>query len=232
MQMSGNIAQRKKKIAKQNERNLSEYLSPQAGLRKEVRGVAHGSHAESNGTSSNSAGFLLLDTSHRPLYANQEAVAALTYQGDPTKGKSFDSSVESRVQSLFSGSNGSRQLRSHGSFSSGRRSYELRVFSVTSPLDNGFKPALAVLFERKREPNVDLSYLFERYRLTRREVETVDHLVQGLDTNQIADHMDISPNTVKAFLRSIMMKMGADSRAQIIVKLLQVSNSVHRETSS
>src|SRR5215471_4686057 len=59
------------------------------------------------------------------------------------------------------------------------------------------------------------------FRLTQREVETVDHLVHEFSTRQIAERMGISRNTVKAFLRSIMMKMGADSRAGIIARILQ-----------
>jgi DNA-binding CsgD family transcriptional regulator len=104
------------------------------------------------------------------------------------------------------------------------------MFSVKSPLANGLRPAVAVLLERNHKPKVDLSYVSGRYRLTQRELETVDHLVQGFNTKGIADGMNISPNTVKAFLRSIMMKMGTDTRAGIIAKILQASISMTRET--
>lgn len=233
MQMSSNIAQRKNKIGRQNLGTFPEHLSPESSLRKGVEGTLPKDRPEANGGHSSSAGFLLLDTSFRSLYANQEALAVLTYPGNPSKNSNFDAFLKARVQSLFTGSNGSRQLKCDGSLASGRRRYKLRVFSVRSPLANGFKPAVAVLFERsQKQQKVDLSYLSGRYRLTPRELETVDHLVQGCNTKQLADRMGISPNTVKAFLRSIMMKMGADTRAGIIAKILQASNSVSRETSS
>jgi DNA-binding CsgD family transcriptional regulator len=180
---------------------------------------------------SGSAGFLLLDTSFHPLYVNQEALAVLTYPGNPGKTNNFDALLENRVQSLFAGSNGSRQLKC-SSLASGRRCYKVQIFSARSALANGFKPAVAVLLERNSKPKVDLSFLSERYRLTPREVETVDHLAQGLNTEEMAGRMGISPNTVKAFLRSIMMKMAADTRAGIIAKVLQASSFITRETSS
>ena len=232
MQMWGNIAQRKNRFGRQNLGDLADHLSPESTLREEAEGALSKGQLESNGTNSSSAGLLLLDASYRLLYANQEAHTALTYPGNPGKNSSFDAFLEGRVQSLFTGSNGSRQLKYPGSFPSGRRRYKLRVFSLRSSLANGFKPAVAVLLERDQKLKVDLSFLSGRYRLTRREVETVDHLVQGSNTKQIAGRMGISPNTVKAFLRSIMMKMGADTRAGIIAKILQASNSIARETSS
>ena len=125
------------------------------------------------------------------------------------------------MQALFEGCGGSWQLKGNGSLTSGWRRYQLRVFSVKSPLANGFKPAVAILLERSKKPNIDLSDLTKRFRLTQREVETVEHLVAGFNTQRIAEGMGISPNTVKAFLRSIMMKMGADSRAGIIARILQ-----------
>lgn len=230
--MSGNIAQRKNKVGRQNAGTLSEYLNAESSPKNGVHNAVTKDGSESNGGHSSSAGFLLLDASFRPLYANQEALAALTYPGNASKNNNFDTLLEARIQSLFTGSNGSRHLKCNASFPSGRRCYKLRVFSLRSPLASGLKPAVALLFERNQKPKVDLSFLSGQYRLTQREVETVDQLVQGCNTKQIAERMGISPNTVKAFLRSIMMKMGADTRAGIIAKILQVSNSVTREASS
>jgi|SRR5690242_2534544 DNA-binding CsgD family transcriptional regulator len=220
MQTSGNAAQSKNKIARKNVRNISLYL-PSGSARNAAEGTKEKKSPSSGSAQASSAGFLLLDTSFRPVYANQEALSALTYPANLTKNNGPDSLLESRVQALFEGSNGCRQLKGNGSLASGRRRYQLRVFSVKSPLANGFKPAVAILLERNKKSSVDLSHLSERFRLTQREVETVQHLVRGFNTQQIAEQMGISPNTVKAFLRSIMMKMAADSRAGIIARILQ-----------
>jgi len=198
---------------------MSRYLSSGTRPLNDAEGSREEKSPPSDGAQASSAGFLLLDTALRPLYANQEALSALTYPTHLTK--NADSLLESRVQALFEGANGSRQLKGNGSLTSGRRRYQLRLFSVRSPLANGFKPAVALLLERNKKPSIDLSNLPKRFRLTQREVETVEHLVRGLNTQQIAEGMGISPNTVKAFLRSIMMKMAADSRAGVIARILQ-----------
>lgn len=221
MQPSRNVAPSKNKIGTKNLRNISQYVPSGSGLRNGTEEPPEKASPASERAHTNSAGFLLLDNSLRPLYANQEALSALAYPTNLSKNNGPDSLLESQVQSLFEGSNGSRRLKNNGSLASGKRCYQVRVFSVKSPLANGFKPAVAILLERDKKPKVDLSHLHGRFRLTQREVETVDHLVHGRNTQQIAERMGISPNTVKAFLRSIMMKMGADSRAGIIAKILQ-----------
>ncbi|PYU15684.1 MAG: hypothetical protein DMG37_04460 [Acidobacteria bacterium] len=221
MQMRGNAAQSKSKFGRKNVRAMSRYLSSGTRPLNDAEGSREEKSPPSDGAQASSAGFLLLDTALRPLYANQEALSALTYPTHLTKNHGPDSLLESRVQALFEGANGSRQLKGNGSLTSGRRRYQLRLFSLRSPLANGFKPAVALLLERNKKQSIDLSNLPKRFRLTRREVETVEHLVRGFNTQQIADGMGISPNTVKAFLRSIMMKMAADSRAGIIARILQ-----------
>jgi len=232
MQMSGNVAQSKSKFARQNPRGQPEQLHTEPSLRKDVEGTARADHWESNGTHSPCPGFLLLDGSFRPLYANHEALAAIAFPASPGKNSGLDAFVENRVRSLFAAPRGSRQLGCRDFFASGRRRYQLRMFSVRSPSANDLKLGFAILLERNQKPGIDLSFLLARFRMTPREVETVDHLVRGFNTRQIADRMCISPNTVKAFLRSIMMKMGADNRAGIIAKILYSSSSMSREASS
>lgn len=221
MQIPGNAAQSKSKVGRRDVRALSQYLSSGARPLGVPEGTKEEESPPSDSARASSAGFLLLDATLRPLYANQEALSALTYPTNLTKNNGPDSLLESRVRALFEGANGSRQLRGNGSLTSGRRRYQLRVFSVKSPLANGFKPAVAILLERNKKPSVDLSHLSARFRLTQREVETVEQLAHGFNTQQIAERMGISANTVKAFLRSIMMKMGVDSRAGIIARILQ-----------
>lgn len=221
MQLPGNAAQSKSKFPKKTVRAVSLHLPPATSPRNGADGESEKKSPGSRSVLANSAGFLLLDASLRPLYANQEALSALAYPTSVSRNNGPDSLLESRVKALFEGSNGSTELKGKGSLTSGKRSYQLRVFSVWSPLANGSKPAIAMLLERSKKSGIDLSSLPKRFRLTQREVETVEHLVQGFNTQQMAERMGISPNTVKAFLRSIMMKMAADSRAGIIARILQ-----------
>jgi DNA-binding CsgD family transcriptional regulator len=58
------------------------------------------------------------------------------------------------------------------------------------------------------------------FNLTEREREVFKWLSIGLTDKQIADKMDISPNTVKCFVRLIMIKMGVNTRTGVMAKIL------------
>jgi len=64
-----------------------------------------------------------------------------------------------------------------------------------------------------------LAEISEQFDLTQRERETVEFLLQGLTSKEIATRMQISPNTVKAFLRLVMVKMKVSTRSGIAGKL-------------
>ncbi len=59
------------------------------------------------------------------------------------------------------------------------------------------------------------------YRLTFREQQALRGVMAGLSSKEVAKQMQISPNTVKAFLRLIMGKMRVTSRAGIVAKLFE-----------
>jgi DNA-binding CsgD family transcriptional regulator len=67
---------------------------------------------------------------------------------------------------------------------------------------------------------VKLTEIAERFGLTARERETVQYLLEGLTSKEIAQRMKISPNTVKAFLRLVMVKMGVSTRSGIIGRIV------------
>jgi len=62
--------------------------------------------------------------------------------------------------------------------------------------------------------------VYDRFGLTPREQEAIQFLLQGLTSKEIAGHMKISPNTVKSFLRLVMVKLGVSTRSGIVGKIL------------
>jgi DNA-binding NarL/FixJ family response regulator len=62
------------------------------------------------------------------------------------------------------------------------------------------------------------------HHLTPREQETVTLLANGYTNKEIAARMGVSVNTVKAFLRSVMLKLGVTTRAGIVGRLLPQSD--------
>ena len=184
------------------------------------------------------AGFLLLDASLQPIYASEEALAILAYPEVPSKNKDLGNSLQSKIRSLLH-SNGNHNGH-HNGFSpskflnevaSGKRRYQIRAFSMKSNLGIERGPAIALLLERSHRGAFNLESLARKFCLTQRESETVDLLIQDLSTKQIASRMNISPNTVKAFLRSVMIKVGAKNRTGIIGRILLASKGLDGETS-
>ena len=60
----------------------------------------------------------------------------------------------------------------------------------------------------------------QEFHLTHREQEVVRLLIMGLTNKEIADRMGISANTVKGFVRLVMLKMGTSGRSGIVAKVL------------
>src|SRR6266480_2207813 len=195
-------------------------------------------HVSSNGHGESlTTGFLLLDASLQPIYASEEALAILAYPEVPPRNKDFGNSLQSKIRSLLH--NNGNHNGHHNGFSpskflhevaSGKRCYKLRAFSVKSNLGIVRGPAIALLLERNHRGARNLGSVAQKFRLTRREWETVDLLLQDLTTKQIASRMDISPHTVKAFLKSVMLKVGAENRTGIIGRILQASNAITGES--
>ena len=192
-------------------------------------------HVSSNGRGeSTTTGLFVLDASLRPIFASEEALAILAYPGVPSK-QGVNNFVQNRIRSLVSRNgnhNGFSPFKFVNEVVSGKRRYQLRAFSVKSNLGIERGPAIALLLERSHRGAFNLESLAGKFRLTQRERETVDLLLQDLSTKQIASRMNISPNTAKAFLRSVMIKVGAENRTGIIARILQVPKNMNGETSS
>ncbi len=73
----------------------------------------------------------------------------------------------------------------------------------------------AELFQATRQP--------QRYRmeLTEREMEVLAQLVEGKNNKEIAELLEITVNTVKAHVASIIQKMAVDDRTQAALKALR-----------
>ena len=174
---------------------------------------------------SHSAGLLLLGAFLRPLYLDEEAVCILSYPEIPRSNKRFDEFLMRRIKSLLPKQNGTSQTRFPNEVTSGKRHYQLRVFTLESHMAKGAGPILAILLERNHRASPHLRLVAQKFRLTQRETEALKLLMQGHTTKLIASRMDISPNTAKTFLRSIMFKTGACDRSGILAKILEISES-------
>lgn len=177
---------------------------------------------ESERANSDSRGLLLLDAYLRLLSANEEAVSILCYPESMKDDNRLGDFLVKRISSLLPGRDRSFRAKFCSEFVSGKRRYLIKVFTLKSPLGKRHGPTLAVLLERNVQSLV-LHRIGQKFRLTQRETEALELLMHGYTTKQIASRMDITPNTAKTFLRSVMFKTGACDRSGILATILQLS---------
>jgi len=165
----------------------------------------------------------LLDAFLRPLNADEEAVSILSYPEIPRRSKRFDDFLMRRIESVLPRQNGTPRSRFLHEVTSGKRKYQLRVFSLKSHMGHDARPSLVILLERSHQAAIDLGRVAQKFRLTQRQTEALELLMLGHTTKEIACRMDISPNTAKTFLRSLMFKTGACDKSGVLAKILQFS---------
>ena len=173
-------------------------------------------------THPSSVGFLLVDTSLKPVYVNAEAIQVLTYPQPLTEIAALDGYLSEKIRLLLP----EEQPLPPAEFMSGRRQYLCRVLPVNSRSEAP-SHASAVLLERSVQRFIDVAQAAAEFQLSSREQETVAHLLQGLTSKEIALRMDISPYTVKTYVRLVMIKMGVSTRSGVVGKLARNSADQH-----
>ncbi|MBQ9245650.1 response regulator transcription factor [bacterium] len=63
--------------------------------------------------------------------------------------------------------------------------------------------------------------LDNNYNLTDREQEVLEYICEGLNNGEISKILDVSINTVKVHVSSIIQKLGVEDRTQVVVKALR-----------
>jgi DNA-binding CsgD family transcriptional regulator len=166
-------------------------------------------------------GLILSDVTLKPIYINVTALEILAYPERPESLADPVLYVRERLRSIvpehpFAGGSSAIDLLS------GRRRYRARRFVVDSQDPRLLSSIMAIVLERTNEHAAAslMSDAARRFHLSPRERETVQHLVLGLTTKEVAERMGVSPNTVKQFVRLVMSKMGVTTRSGMIGKLI------------
>jgi DNA-binding CsgD family transcriptional regulator len=106
----------------------------------------------------------------------------------------------------------------------GQHSYRCRLYPIQTTHAELAPALIAVhLDPAPVHDNDPVDRIIAEYRLTLREIQALRGIALGLTTKELAHRMQISPNTVKSFIRLITVKMGVSSRAEIMVRLLRSS---------
>jgi DNA-binding CsgD family transcriptional regulator len=184
-------------------------------------------------TSLSRPGLVVLDENLNLVASNAEAIHILTFPDSPGKVSDLDGRLPARIRSRLADWRSPSTDGFVSRFKSAKRTYLCHSFPLNirvngSPPDS---PSLILLLERNSNGTTSVSDMFERFGLTPREQETVKLLLQGLTSKEIAERMKISPNTVKAFIRLVMVKMDVSTRSGIIGKIVGPQAQIHTRSS-
>jgi DNA-binding CsgD family transcriptional regulator len=165
------------------------------------------------------AGFLLVDSSGRVVCANADGRQILSYRVAVRPPQEDDRMLARSIGKLVGRSpHVSSQAEWTTQLTSGRRKYRCRAIPVALQGQRH----VVLLIERTISKLLALSHSFDEYHLTRREQETAALLAKGFTNKEIAARMGLSVNTVKAFIRFVMLKVGVSTRTGIIARLAQM----------
>lgn len=172
-------------------------------------------------------GLIIVDGSLSVVASNLEALQILTFPERPENIHHMDVWLTNKIRLDLM----ERQLppRVVGEFRSAQRTYVCRGFPIDAAASrkainhkngsSGPEALMVVMLERKGNEVAMIAEISDRFGLTARERETVQFLLEGFTSKEIAQRMKISPNTVKAFIRLVMVKMGVSTRSGIIGKI-------------
>jgi DNA-binding CsgD family transcriptional regulator len=169
-------------------------------------------------------GLLLMDLSLKPIAYDRGAAAILQSESySPLKPES-NFYLPSEVLDMIGNLKPHDQTSGTVIFRAGSIDY-----SCTSHLmeaQDGFpaQTMVALHIERLSSVTDAVSAVAAKYHLTEREQEALKGISMGLCSKELAERMHISPNTVKVFLRLIMIKMGVSTRGGIVAEILQNQN--------
>ena len=74
---------------------------------------------------------------------------------------------------------------------------------------------IQALSDDKKLLNTDV---MDGYNLTDREKDVIEYICEGLTNSEISNILDVSINTVKVHVSSIIQKLGVEDRTQVVVK--------------
>jgi DNA-binding CsgD family transcriptional regulator len=166
-------------------------------------------------------GLVVVDESLNLLALNTEAIQILTYPERPEKIASLYKWIGKQIGARLLDGRYPSPANVLREFRSARRTYLCRSFLLNAG-GTGLsrKASIAILLERKTNHVIKLAEMSQLYNITSRELETVQLLLQGLTNKEIAQRMAISPNTVRAIIHLVMVKMKVSTRSGIIGKIV------------
>ena len=187
--------------------------------------AAIGTRRKARPPANQGVGLLLMDSSLNPISCNDETIRILSYPEAPQHIRHLDVFLKDTIQARLLNPRSTQHSHFVTEFASGKRRYRCWAFHLNRHLRGSSHPALELLLERSASGLLFLPRIAQQFKFSRREQQAVELLLQGLSNKEIANRMNISPNTVNTFFRLVMIKMGVCSRSGILARIIRASFS-------
>lgn len=154
------------------------------------------------------------------VYSNKKASHFLKHYELPhevinVSTRIFKSINEHKLQEQFPG-----EIFINKKYDGSSSNWLFRMFICEEP-----KPLVAVfIIEQPISNNLDMNQVRQHFRLTRREVDILRRVVDGLMNIEIAEALEIAEQTVKDHLSNIYMKTGFKNRLSLVRSLLNAQS--------
>lgn len=169
-------------------------------------------------------GLVILDSSLTPIAADKGATAILTHANADGAARGPSAILPKKLQD-FLRDRETYDLPASIQFRAGNVGYNCRAFHMSPQSAANHEPLVALHFQKDACVSNAIAHVVALYHLTEREQQALEGIAAGLTSKEIAAAMNISPNTVKSFLRIVMLKMGVATRVGLVGKLLEYKDN-------
>jgi len=168
-------------------------------------------------------GVVIVDSSFTPIALDDGAEAILSDVSEQRFHRGAVTCLPPAVRELLNTQGGQDVTSKKMYFSVDNCEYSCRPFVMEPGNGSTMQPMLALYLKREVSVIDVVQRVAAEYRLTKREEETLIGVAMGLTSKELAKRMVISQNTVNAFLRLVMIKLGVTTRVALIATVLQQS---------
>lgn len=174
-------------------------------------------------------GLLIMDSSLNPIAADRGATAILGVSNPGVSAQTL-SLLPKELQDMLR-DHDPENLPENLQVRIGNAGYNCRTFIIYAQDSEAEQPMMVGLhFKKDASVSNSISRVAALYHLTDREQQALEGIAAGLTSKEIAAGMDISPNTVKSFLRIIMLKMGVATRVGLVRKVLEDKDTTNSDS--
>jgi DNA-binding CsgD family transcriptional regulator len=173
-------------------------------------------------------GLVLMDSLLRIVAVDERATTILTpTPGDPKANAPLAARIPNEIIELIRSRQPGDPTPGKLTVRLGKADYNCHIYLLDPYEDPNAESLIALHLEKDSFASDAIREIADKHHLTVREQEVLRGISMGLATKEMAEWMSISPNTVKAFLRLVMIKMGVTTRAGIVAKILHNGTTIN-----